>query len=157
MHTHTQFYKQINLSPQQTVVPESVSTTKHQIIARLHLSAHATSHPLPKNRRNPKFNNRSNGLLSVRAKNSNFSIYLSISFHLCSSPSWTVTTVSFFFSSCAQIRTNTQQRVHSVLLANILICSRMHADFVWFGLHVQKSVWRALFSPLLQIFTDHLY
>lgn len=75
-----------------------------------------TCNPPPtflKNTENLKFNNRPKGLLSV-LKNSNFSIYLSICFHLYSSLSLMVLTA--FFPHVHQIM-QTQQCV-----ANTLIC-----------------------------------
>lgn len=66
-----------------------------------------TCNPPPtflKNTENLKFNNRPKGLLSV-LENGNFSIYLSICFHLYSLLSLMVLTA--FFSSCAPNHANT--------------------------------------------------
>lgn len=80
---------------------------------------HCTCNQPPTFQKTQKTQNSTIGLMAswVRSKNSNFSIYLSVSFHLCSSLSLTVITV--FFS---HVRKLTQQRVHSALLANVLIC-----------------------------------
>lgn len=154
IHTHTYTVLQTNklITTTLSVVPESVSTTKHQITGWMHFTAHATSRPLSE--KTQKIQNSTIGLMASWAytKNSNFSIYLSISFHLYSSFSLAVITVF----SLVHKHTRTQQCVYLALLANILIC--------WCDTTTEISLliiicclWQPLFPPSSQIFTHHPY
>lgn len=149
VHTYTVLKTNKLITTTLTVVPESVSTTKHQITGWMHFTAHATSHPLSK--KTQKSQNSTIGLMAswVFAKNSYFSICLSISFHLYSSLSLAV-----FSLMCANTHKHNSVCIQLCWLTSWF--AGVHTDTT-IEISLQIIIWQPFFFPLLQIFTHHPY